>query len=93
MPTVHLLIKGKVQGVFYRKTAKDVADSEGIKGWVRNTGDGDVEITASGSEVALQAFIDWCHVGPARAKVEKVNVTPVADQSFENFEVKRGHFL
>jgi len=90
MPTVHLLIKGKVQGVFYRQTAKEVADAEGIKGWVRNTENGDVEVIASGSKEALQAFIDWCNIGPTRAKVEDVQVTPVADQYFKAFEVKRG---
>ena len=90
MPTVRLLIKGKVQGVFYRQTAKETADAKGITGWVRNTDDGNVEIAASGNKDALQAFIDWCHVGPARAKVEEVDVTPLSDQLFETFEVKRG---
>jgi len=90
MPTVHLLIKGKVQGVFYRQTAKETADAEGITGWVRNTNSGDVEVTASGNKEALQAFINWCHVGPARSKVEEVKVTPIPDQLFEKFEVKRG---
>lgn len=90
MPTVLLLIKGKVQGVFYRKTAKDIANAGGITGWVRNTDDGDVEIIASGSEAALQAFTDWCYIGPARAEVDEVQVTPIADQQFEKFEVKRG---
>ncbi|TKK70188.1 acylphosphatase [Ilyomonas limi] len=90
MPTVHLLIKGKVQGVFYRKTAKEIAETEGITGWVRNTGNGDVEVMAGGSEEALQAFIDWCHVGPVRAKVESVAITHVPDQLFETFEVKHG---
>jgi acylphosphatase len=42
MPTVHLLVKGKVQGVFFRATAKDVADKMGVKGWVRNTEEGNV---------------------------------------------------
>ena len=41
MPTVHLLISGKVQGVFFRATAKDVADEIGITGWVKNTDEGD----------------------------------------------------
>lgn len=90
MPTVHLLIKGKVQGVFYRQTAKEVAIANGITGWVRNTEEGDVEITASGSENALKAYINWCHDGPARAKVTAVKITPVADQLFDVFEVRRG---
>ena len=90
MPTVHLLIKGKVQGVFFRQTAKEIAETEGVTGWVRNTDDGHVEITASGSEEALQAYIDWCHLGPTRAVVHEVKVTPIPNQLFERFEVRRG---
>lgn len=90
MPTVHLLIKGKVQGVFYRQTAREVAKDIGITGWVRNTPDGDVEITATGSKEALQSYIDWCHEGPAMAKVTGVQITAVDEQPFDTFEVKRG---
>ena len=90
MPTVRLLIKGKVQGVFYRKSAKKMADVHGIGGWVRNTEDGEVEITASGTEAALKTYIEWCHTGPKRAEVTAVIVTPVAAVVFEKFEVVRG---
>lgn len=90
MPTVHLLVTGKVQGVFYRQTAKDMAERKGITGWVRNTDKGHVEITATGSDEALQSFIEWCHVGPSRAVVHEVQVTPLPDQRFERFEVRRG---
>ena len=50
MKTIRLTIKGKVQGVFYRATAKDVADLTGVKGWVRNLPDNNVEITATATE-------------------------------------------
>ena len=50
MPTIHILVKGKVQGVFYRATAKEMADRYGITGWVRNTEEGNVELMASGKE-------------------------------------------
>ena len=59
MTTVHLLIKGKVQGVFFRATAKEVADKLGVKGWIKNTWDDDVEAMATGSEEAIQKFIEW----------------------------------
>ncbi len=48
--TVHLLIKGKVQGVFYRDTAKTTAKQLGVTGWVRNTPDGHVEALVTGGE-------------------------------------------
>lgn len=90
MPTVHLLIKGKVQGVFYRKSAKEMAEKMDVTGWVRNTENEDVEIVASGSADALKAYMEWCHTGPKRAEVTDVIITPVADESFEKFEVRRG---
>jgi acylphosphatase len=91
MPTVHLIISGKVQGVFFRASAKDVADEIGIIGWVKNTEEGDVEIKASGSDDQLQEFIEWCKVGPRRAVVTNVQVTNVEEENFKSFEVIRRH--
>ena len=91
MPTVHLLIHGKVQGVFFRASAKDAADEIGITGWVRNTEEGDVEVRASGSDESLQRFIEWCKVGPRRAIVTNVTVEKVEEEDFKNFEVIRKH--
>lgn len=89
MPTVHLIIQGKVQGVFFRATAKEVADEIGITGWVRNTEEGNVEIMANGDEERLQRFIEWCKVGPKRAFVTNVRVRDLEDQKFKNFQVMR----
>ena len=82
MPTIYLRIKGKVQGVFYRVSAKEKADMLGLTGWVGNTPDGDVEAMAFGSGDALHTFEDWCRTGPPRAIVTSVNVTAVPDKSF-----------
>jgi acylphosphatase len=89
MATVHLLIKGKVQGVFFRATAKEMADMLGIKGWVKNTRNDDVEAMASGSEEAVQKFIEWCWVGPRRAEVENVIVTKKEETAFKDFSIVR----
>lgn len=89
MPAVQLLIRGKVQGVFFRASAKDVADEIGIRGWVKNTEEGDVEILASGSHDQLQKFIEWCKIGPRRAIVTNVEVTNVDEQNFKSFDVIR----
>jgi acylphosphatase len=70
-----LLIKGHVQGVFYRATTKQQADKLGIKGWVRNLPGGQVEVLAQGDREAIQKLIAWCHQGPAGARVDKVTVT------------------
>lgn len=89
MPTVHLLIKGKVQGVFYRATAKEMADEIGITGWVKNTPADSVEIVASGSQQGLQQFIEWCKRGPSRAKVSEVKVDEMDEATFDEFTIIR----
>ena len=90
MPTIHLLIKGKVQGVFYRATAKKVADNLGLTGWIKNTKDDDVEATVTGDKDKLQEFINWCKHGPEKAEVENVIATQGEETSFKNFEIVRG---
>lgn len=89
MKTVRLIIKGKVQGVFYRATAKDVADLIGVKGWVRNLPDNNVEITATATEELLQKFINWCKQGPPKAKVEDVTIEEVSLEEFNGFRIIR----
>ncbi len=89
MPTIHLLIKGKVQGVFYRATAKEVAEELGLTGWVKNTKDGDVEIVATGDKDQLDQFAIWCKKGPSKAIVNEVQMTPQEDQVFDAFKIAR----
>lgn len=89
MPTYHLLIKGEVQGVFYRATAKKVADELGVTGWIKNTADDNVEALVTGPEEQLQKFIRWCKKGPAMAKVADVIATPHEEMKFSDFLVKR----
>jgi len=89
MKTVRLTIKGKVQGVFYRATAKDVADLIGVKGWVRNLPDNNVEIIATASEETLQKFINWCKQGPPRSRVDDVIVEELEFQEFNGFRIIR----
>ena len=89
MKTVRLVIKGRVQGVFYRATAKDVADQLGIKGWVKNRPDRNVEIKATASEEILQKFINWCNQGPPKAKVDDVIVEELGPEEFNGFSIIR----
>src|SRR3954464_775307 len=85
MPTINLLIKGKVQGVYYRVAAKEKADEFGVTGWVRYISEGRVEAMATGTEEQLQKFITWCRKGPEKAAVKDVIVTPLTEQPFEEF--------
>ena len=90
MPTIHLLIKGEVQGVFFRATAKKIADKLNVTGWIKNTENGDVEAIATGSQQQLEEFINWCKKGPEKSEVEDVIITSEKETSFSDFEVIRG---
>jgi acylphosphatase len=89
MQTVHLLITGKVQGVFFRETARKVAEKLNIKGWIKNTPDEKVEAMITGDEQQVNDFIKWCKTGPDRAEVEEVIVSDQPETFFKEFEVKR----
>ncbi len=89
MPTVHIIIKGKVQGVFFRATAKDKAEAFEVTGKVRNTEEGHVEIWASGTDDQLKVFLEWCTKGPSRARVDDIWSETAPDQDFDGFEVIR----
>ena len=89
MPTVHLLIKGKVQGVYYRATAREKANALGITGWINNTPVGHVEMIASGNSSQLEVFIGWCKKGPPAARVGAIEHTAVEEAYFETFTILR----
>ncbi|MFL5740548.1 MAG: acylphosphatase [Flavisolibacter sp.] len=89
MPTIHLIIRGKVQGVFYRASAREVAERTGITGWVKNTEEGDVEMVVTGTTDQLSLFKDWCRKGPPEAKVTAVEEKSLPDQAFERFRIVR----
>jgi acylphosphatase len=89
MPTVHLIISGKVQGVFYRATAKEIADQLGVRGWVKNAREGHVEIMANGNAAAIQRFIAWCRQGPPKAIVDDVSIAEQEEMQFTGFAVLR----
>lgn len=86
----HLSVKvtGKVQGVFFRASTKDVAKKFGISGFVCNHPDGSVVIEAEGEEENLNQFMEWCHHGPLRAIVDSVIIEFGDLMGFKKFEVR-----
>ena len=72
MPTVHLAIHGRVQGVGYRWFVRETARRVGVSGWVRNLDDGSVELAANGPDDAIATFIGAVRDGPPGARVERV---------------------
>ena len=72
MRTLHLHIYGRVQGVWFRESMRQEAVRLGITGWVQNRAEGSVEAVIAGDEAAVSTMLDWCHTGPPKARVEKV---------------------
>ncbi len=69
---VRVLIKGKVQGVFFRQALKVKAKQKNVYGYVKNLIDGRVEAILEGDEESVNNLVEWCHGGPANARVEDV---------------------
>lgn len=89
MPAKQIIIKGKVQGVFFRATARRIALQLHLTGYVRNQNDGSVEAIVTGSEKSIDQFIDWCNQGPPDAEVHSVEVNDIVAQHYEGFQVIR----
>jgi len=70
----HVIIRGSVQGVFFRMETQRAAERHGVSGWVRNKRDGTVEAVFEGKKSNMEATLQWCHEGPALASVESVEV-------------------
>jgi acylphosphatase len=89
MATVHLWITGKVQGVFYRASAAELAKQLHLNGWIKNAPGGAVEATVNGSDEAVATFVAWCRQGPEQAQVDDVLVTPKPDDGLRGFQIFR----
>ncbi len=70
----HLIIEGRVQGVFFRAYTQEEAQKRTLTGWVENLYDGRVEAIFEGEENDVQSMIKWCHTGPPHAAVTDVSV-------------------
>ncbi|MBZ4191015.1 acylphosphatase [Niabella beijingensis] len=85
-----IVVTGKVQGVFFRKTAKQEADRLHLYGSVENQDDGSVLIHVTGNSGALQQFINWCGKGPRDAVITNINITDIPEtETYTSFEVLR----
>lgn len=86
---VSILVTGRVQGVYYRASAKEMAMQLGVTGFVRNEPDGSVYIQAEGDSDAINQFIAWCRTGPPRAIVHQVQVDEISPGNFTVFKIDR----
>ncbi len=86
----HVLIKGQVQGVFFRKWVKEKAEELGLTGWAQNLTDGRVEVVAEGEREKVNRLIELIRKGPRLAKVEHIDVSwEGATGEFGDFEIRR----
>jgi acylphosphatase len=69
------IVVGKVQGVFFRQSARLEAQRLSVRGWARNLPDGSVEVLAQGAAAAVEALREWLHRGPGKARVDSVRET------------------
>jgi acylphosphatase len=88
MKNLQIHIQGRVQGVGFRYSAKSMARSLKVSGYVRNLPDDSVFIEAEGEEQGLQEFVRWCHVGPERAIIEKIDLKEGEPKNYQGFETR-----
>lgn len=84
----NIRVSGLVQGVWFRKSAKEEAIALGLNGFVRNEKDGSVYIEAEGEANQLDALVAWCQKGPAKASVEHVTVEEGKVLEFQSFHIR-----
>jgi acylphosphatase len=84
----HVVVHGRVQGVFFRDTTRRMAESRGVAGWVRNTPEGQVEAVFEGDDDAVEAMVAFAHEGPRGATVGHVEVADEEPQGLTGFQIR-----
>lgn len=82
-----VVVRGSVQGVFFRAETRDRARSLGLAGWVRNASDGTVEAAFEGDAERVGSMVEWCRRGPSGARVDDVEVAWVEPEGAEGFSI------
>jgi acylphosphatase len=82
-----VIVRGRVQGVFFRDTCRREAQSRGVNGWVRNRPDQSVEAIFEGAASSVEAMVAWAHRGPELAEVTAVDVMEEPPQGERRFRV------
>lgn len=85
-----IIVSGRVQGVSFRASLKQVAEENNVVGWVRNLEDGRVESLVQGNKPEVERVLEWCRSGPIGARVDDVRVTPIkVSERLRNFSILR----
>lgn len=83
-----VVVRGHVQGVFFRDSVRRLAERHGVTGWVSNRWDGAVEAVFEGSPDAVERLVDFCREGPRGARVDDVEVTAEEPEALDDFAVR-----
>jgi acylphosphatase len=83
-----IVVHGRVQGVFFRATAREEARRLGLAGWVRNLPGGSVELVAEGESGAVERMTAWCRRGPPAARVDSVTVASQPPSGLSGFDIR-----
>jgi acylphosphatase len=83
-----VVVRGNVQGVFFRDTTRRQASSRGVAGWVRNRPEGAVEAVFEGEPEAVESLVRFAHEGPRGADVSDVDVVDEEPEGLSGFEVR-----
>ena len=88
MVRYRVLISGRVQGVFFRNSCRQVAEQHGVHGWVRNLPDGSVEAVFEGPAAAVGQLVDWSRRGPRSAVVTGIRVEAEPPEGISGFQIR-----
>jgi acylphosphatase len=82
------VVSGRVQGVFFRDTARRRAEATGVSGWISNRPDGAVEAVFEGDPERVEELVEFCRHGPSRAEVANVEVIDEEPEGLSGFDVR-----
>jgi acylphosphatase len=82
-----VVVHGRVQGVFFRDSARQRAEAHGVAGWIRNRPDGAVEAVLEGRPEAVERVVRFCETGPPRARIERVEVVDEPPEGLSGFRI------
>ena len=87
MAAARFIVRGKVQGVWFRASTRDVAVRLGLTGQASNLANGDVEVLAMGDAEAIATLADWLQQGPPLARVDAVLRSDAEAVAMHDFEI------
>ncbi len=83
-----LVVRGNVQGVFYRDSTRHAARNEGVSGWAANRSDGAVEVVLEGPADAVESVVGYCRRGPSSAEVRSVDEHDETPEGLTGFQIR-----